>query len=163
MYSLAQPDAANSKNLFASNAFDPDFSHNHFRDKYWESGSYKSSGQGDCVHWEESEEHILGIKIVKLKDAFWVKILSLNLFLTTIRKPLGQILHLTKFAELLMDAYKLLNGCKNWICLINSIVKVATTICHAFCMAFQPSVCGNIHIQPQNWTFLLTPNLELGA
>ena len=67
MYSLAQPDAANSKNLFASNAFDPDFSHNHFRDKYWESGSYKSSGQGDCVHWGESEGHISGIKVVKLK------------------------------------------------------------------------------------------------
>ena len=75
MCSLAQPEPANSQNLFAYNAFDPDFSHNH-----WESGSYKSSGQGDCVHWEESEGHVLGIKVVqlKLKDAFWVKILSLT-------------------------------------------------------------------------------------
>ena len=77
---LAQPEPANSQNLFASNAFDLDFSHNHFCDKYWESGSYTLSGQGDCIHWEKSEGHILGIKDVKLKlkDAFWVKILSLN-------------------------------------------------------------------------------------
>ena len=77
MCSLAQPEPAISQNLFASNAFDPDFSHNHFCDKYWESGSYTLSGQGDCVHWEKSEGHILGIKDVKLKlkDAFWVKIL----------------------------------------------------------------------------------------
>ena len=138
MCSLVQPEPANSQNLFASNTFDPDFSHNHFCDKYWESGSYKSSGQGDYVHWEEREGHILGIKVVKLKlkDAFWVKILSLNLFLTTIRKPLGQILHLTKFVKLLMNTYKLLNGCKNWICLSYRIVKVATTICHVFAWLF---------------------------
>ena len=53
--------------------------------------------KGTAFIGRKGKGHILGIKVVKLKlkDAFWVKILSLNLFLTAIRKPLGQILHLT--------------------------------------------------------------------
>ena len=43
--SAARSEPANSQNLFASNTFDPDFSHNLFCDKHWESGRESAMNQ----------------------------------------------------------------------------------------------------------------------